>query len=101
MVDQGKNAYLPEIEPDGKLYFRRRQKGDRFEPLGSPGNKKVKDWMIDRKWSQVAKDTVPLIVNSNNQIMWIPGFPPAKEHSINSLSRKVIRLTYHQSSSLC
>lgn len=101
MVDQEKNAYLVEIEPDEKLYFRTRQRGDRFEPLGSPGNKKVKDWMIDRKWDQDAKDTVPLIVNSNDQIMWIPGFPPAKERSINSLPGKVIRLTYQQSSSLC
>ena len=101
MVDQEKNAYLIEIEPDEKLYFRRRQLGDRFEPLGSPGNKKVKDWMIDRKWDQDTKDTVPLIVNSDNKIMWIPGFPPAKERSVSNLSEKVIRLTYHQSSSLC
>mgnify|MGYP001167015675 FL=1 len=101
MVDQKKNAYLLQIEPDEKLYFRRRQRGDRFEPLGSPGSKKVKDWMIDRKWDQYVKETVPLIVNNNNQIMWIPGFPPAKERSINSSSGKVIRLTYHQSSSLC
>jgi tRNA(Ile)-lysidine synthase len=101
MVNQKKNAYLLQIEPDEKLYFRRRQRGDRFEPLGSPGSKKVKDWMIDRKWDQYVKETVPLIVNNNNQIIWIPGFPPAKERSINSSSGKVIRLTYHQSSSLC
>ena len=101
MVDQKKNAYLLQIEPNEKLYFRRRQRGDRFEPIGSPGKKKVKDWMIDRKWDQYAKETVPLIVNKNNQIMWIPGFPPAKECSINRPNGKVIRLTYHQSSSLC
>ncbi len=101
MVDQRKNAYLSLVELSEKFYFRQRQKGDRFDPLGSPGSKKVKDWMIDRQWPQDTKDRVPLIVNYANEIIWIPGFPPLKGRSINSHPEKVIRLTYTRSTSLC
>ena len=62
--------------------------------MGSPGSKKVSDLMIDRKWSESQKVETPVFVNSSNEIVWIPGFPPAEFTKVTPTDKWVIRLTY-------
>jgi tRNA(Ile)-lysidine synthase len=99
-VDQLKNAYVCSEDTLPELFMRSRSIGDRFTPLGAPGSKKVKDWMIDRNWSMEQKNRTPIVVNYIDQIVWIPGFPPAKNYAINGTVSQVIRLTYRESASL-
>lgn len=99
-VDQLKNAYICSEDTLPELFLRSRHAGDRFTPLGSPGSKKVKDWMIDRNWSMEQKNRTPIVVNRMDQIVWIPGFPPARNYAINGTASQVIRLTYRESASL-
>ena len=99
-VDQLKNAYIcSEVTPI-ELFLRNRRIGDRFTPLGAPGSKKVKDWMIDRNWPEEQKNRTPIVVDRTDQIVWIPGSPPAKNYAINGTVTQVIRLTYRESASL-
>ncbi|MDG1326558.1 MAG: tRNA lysidine(34) synthetase TilS [Opitutales bacterium] len=99
-VDQSENAFINfECSPI-ELFLRSRCTGDRFTPLGAPGSKKVKDWMIDRNWSNDRKNRTPIVVNSSGQIVWIPGFPPASNYAITGSVSQVIRLTYRESASL-
>ena len=100
-VDQCQNAYIATEQVSAGLFIRTRTKGDRFSPLGAPGTKKVKDWMIDRHWTKEKKARIPMIVNNSNQIVWIPGFPPAGNYSVSSGLTRVIRLTYNKTASLC
>jgi len=100
-VDQCQNAYISAEQVSAGLFIRSRIEGDRFSPLGAPGSKKVKDWMIDRHWTQEKKARTPMIVNNSNQIVWIPGFPPADNCSVSSGLPRVIRLTYNKTASLC
>ena len=80
-----------------KFFVRSRIAGDRFKPMGAPGNKKVSDWMIDRKWTEAQKSETPLFINQKNEIVWIPGFPPAEIYKVTSVDKWVIRLTYWHS----
>jgi len=55
----------------GKIYLRKRKEGDRFFPLGSPGQKKLKDFFIDQKIPQHLRDDL-WIVCDEEKIIWIP-----------------------------
>ena len=51
---------------------RNRRTGDRFHPLGAPGSKKLKEFLIDRKVPVDKRDRLPLLV-WNGEIVWIAG----------------------------
>ena len=51
---------------------RNRRPGDRFQPLGLPQPKKLKDFLIDRKIAAELRDRLPLLV-WNGEIVWIAG----------------------------
>ncbi len=55
------------------LTVRTRKPGDRFQPLGSQGLKKIKDFFIDNKVSVMERDTVPIVM-MNGEPIWIVGF---------------------------
>lgn len=55
------------------LTVRSRQPGDRMEPLGLKGTKKVKDMFIDEKMPLEARGRVPLVLDAAGRILWIPG----------------------------
>jgi tRNA(Ile)-lysidine synthase len=79
------------------LFIRSRKEGDMFRPLGSPGSKKLSDWMIDRKWSKAKKTNTPIFLNQKEEVIWIPGFAPAESAKVSKADLRVIRLTYQQS----
>lgn len=95
-VEQNQEAFLSSKKLDGHFYVRSRKDGDRFFPIGAPGNKKVSDWMIDRKWTQKQKIETPVLVDEHDKIQWIPGFPPSESAKVTKDDRWVIRLTYLQ-----
>ena len=95
-VDQNQETFLSAKKLGGHIYARSRKDGDNFLPLGAPGNKKVSDWMIDRKWSQKQKTETPVLVDEEDEILWIPGFPPSESAKVTKDDRRVIRLTYLQ-----
>jgi tRNA(Ile)-lysidine synthase len=54
------------------LTFRTRRPGDRFRPLGGRGEKKLKAWLIDRKFPRARRDGLWLLVSAGGEILWIP-----------------------------
>jgi len=76
------------------------QPGDRFQPLGAPGRKKLKDWFIDRHIPQAERKTLPLVLNASEEVIWVPGFPPAESCKIQPSTKKALRLTYQTTNPL-
>jgi tRNA(Ile)-lysidine synthase len=60
------------------LTVRSRIDGDRMEPLGLNGTKKVKDMFIDAKIPPSRRDVIPLVVDAKGQVLWIPGLRSSK-----------------------
>ncbi|MBR2712929.1 MAG: tRNA lysidine(34) synthetase TilS [Bacilli bacterium] len=60
------------------LYVRNRRDGDYIEVLNLNGKKKVKDIFIDSKIDNKLRDSYPLVVDSDDNIIWIPGIKKSK-----------------------
>jgi tRNA(Ile)-lysidine synthase len=56
------------------LAVRNRRPGDRFQPAGMLGTKKLQDFFVDRKVARQERDAVPLVVNEMDRIVWVAGY---------------------------
>jgi tRNA(Ile)-lysidine synthase len=57
----------------GPLVIRNFRHGDRFQPLGMSGHKKVKDLFIEKKAPLTTRAVLPLLV-MGGEILWLPGY---------------------------
>lgn len=71
---------IREVAP-ARFLVRNRRKGDRFHPLGAPGAKKLKDFLIDRKIAPELRDRLPLLV-WNDEIVWVAGVEVSNEFRV-------------------
>ena len=55
------------------LIVRHRRPGDRLQPLGAPGRKKVQDVLVDRKVPRDDRDRVPIVTTEQGEIVWVAG----------------------------
>ena len=60
------------------LYLRNKKEGDFIEVKGLNGKKKIKDIFIDSKISKEKRENYPLLVDSNDTILWIPNIKKSK-----------------------
>ena len=70
-VANSKNISLP-------LYLRNKKNGDTIEVKGLNGKKKIKDIFIDAKIPPDKRENYPLLVDSNDNILWIPFIKKSK-----------------------
>lgn len=57
----------------GNYYVRKWCKGDRIYPAGIGGSKKMSDVFVDKKVPQSERLNWPIVVNAQNEIVWVPG----------------------------
>jgi len=100
-VDPQFEAYISSDQSLEGIYVRSRKEGDLFQPLGTPGKKKLSDRMIDRKWSEIKKTETPIFLNHKGEILWVPGFPPSELNKVSASNEWVIHLTYQQLPTEC
>ena len=75
------------------LAVRSRKPGDRFRPLGMGGReKKLQDVLVDRKVAREARDSLPLVVDSADRIVWVVGESVAEDFRVTAASQAVIFL---------
>ena len=60
------------------LYVRTRKHGDRMSLKKINGSKRIKDIFIDAKIPLADRDTWPIVVDSCDKIIWIPGIKKSK-----------------------
>jgi tRNA(Ile)-lysidine synthase len=66
--------------------------GDRFQPLGMHGHKKVKDFFIERKLPLSVRATLPLLV-LGDEVMWIPGYARSEVGKVTAQTKVILNLT--------
>jgi tRNA(Ile)-lysidine synthase len=66
-----------------RFLVRNRRNGDRFQPLGLTGPKKLKDFLIDRKIAAEVRDRLPLLL-WNGEIVWIGGVEVSERFKVTT-----------------
>ena len=77
---------------DAPATVRSRRPGDRFHPLGAPGARKLKKFLIDRKAPFHERDRIPLVVASDGTIAWVPGYEVGESFRLTGSETQVVRL---------
>lgn len=73
------------------LSVRRRRRGDRFQPLGLGGTKKLQDFFVDAHVPRAERDAVPLVCGAGG-IAWVVGHRPAEWAKVTEATVRVLRL---------
>jgi tRNA(Ile)-lysidine synthase len=75
------------------LAVRSRRPGDRFKPIGMGGRgRKLQDFLVDRKIARTDRDTLPLVVDRDDRIVWIVGQSVAEDFRVTAPEKGVILL---------
>ncbi|HZB26562.1 MAG TPA: tRNA lysidine(34) synthetase TilS [Vicinamibacterales bacterium] len=75
------------------LAVRSRRPGDRFRPIGMGGRgRKLQDFLVDRKVARADRDALPLVVDSDDRIVWVVGHSVGEDFRVTSPSQGVILL---------
>ena len=73
------------------LCIRNPEPGDRFQPLGMQGSRKLQDILTDEKLPQAQRDKLP-IVTYENEIVWIPGYTISERWKVTSRDEPSLHL---------
>jgi len=87
----GERAYLDADLLPGPLLIRPRRPGDRFVPLGGPGTRKVKSFLIDRKIPLTDRGRIALVL-SGDRIAWVVGHAIDDRFKVTGTTRRVLVL---------
>ena len=74
------------------LAIRSRRLGDRFRPFGMEHRKKLQDFLVDRKIPREIRDSLPLVVDGEDRIVWVVGDSVAEDFRVTGASRGVLLL---------
>ena len=75
------------------LAVRSRRPGDRFRPAGLRGaGRKLQDFLVDRKVPREWRDSIPLVVDRDDKIVWVAGEGVAEDFRVTAPAKGVILL---------
>jgi len=80
-----------------RLHVRSRNEGDRIAVKGMIGSKKVKDIFIDEKIPQEERNSIPIVVDGDNNILWIAGIKRSKHALVSEKTKKFLNIVFHDS----
>ncbi|MGQ9921459.1 MAG: tRNA lysidine(34) synthetase TilS, partial [Desulfobacca sp.] len=74
------------------LKLRTWQPGDRLQPLGLNGTKKLQDLFVDAKIPRAQRPVIPILV-SGHEIVWVVGLRQAAVGKATPQTRRVLQVT--------
>lgn len=95
-IDLGMSTPLSEVVDEEKLIkplkLRTRKPGDIFFPLGALGPKKLKDFFIDLKVPKRLRKQIPLLVDTEDNIVWVVGFRISEAYKVDENTKHCLVL---------
>ena len=88
-----RKAFVKPSSETVPLIVRNRRQGDRFQPYGMRGTKKIKDFLIDAKVPRYERDSIPLLV-CGDEILWVIGYTTSESFKIQPDTRQCLYLRY-------
>lgn len=86
------SIYIDAEELIYPLKLRVWQEGDRFQPFGMRGEKKVSDFLIAEKVPVSQKKQIPILINGNGKVIWVCGLRADDRFKVKSNTKKIIIL---------
>lgn len=86
-----KEAWLDFDKLELPLFLRKKEKGDRFTPLGMEGSKKVKDFFIDLKVPSQKRERVPLLI-SKGKVVWVVGYRISECFKVDKETKRILKI---------
>ena len=86
-------AILDVDQSDPEIRIRARLRGDRFQPYGMTSERKLQDFLVDRKVPAVERDAIPLLF-IGGRLAWVVGHTVAHWAAVRSDSRHVLRVRF-------
>lgn len=92
--EDANEAFLDfETLPQG-LTVRSRRDGDRFYPLGAPGERKLSDVLIDRKIPKERRN-LPLLC-AGSEVYYAPGLTISEHAKVTPETREILHIIYYR-----
>jgi len=89
--DDSRTVYMDYARIAPPLTIRTPEPGDRIQPLGMSGMKKLKRYFIDRKIPLQIRRQVPLLTDSHS-VVWIIGQQLSERVKITDKTTKILRI---------
>ena len=77
------------------LLLRKWRKGDKIQPLGMKGSKKISDFLIEKKVPLFEKKNIYVLI-SNEDIIWVIGYVISEKVKIREKSKMYYHLLYQE-----
>ena len=87
-------AWMDAARLEWPLKIRSWQPGDRFQPLGLTGSKKLQDYFTDSKIGKHRRGQIPLLCDSQ-KICWIMGHRLDERVRVTAETRQILIVEYH------
>ena len=81
----GKSVLLSKKSVTGSLWVRKRLPGDRFMPIGMERDKKLKDFLVDRKIPRATRDRIPIVLDGKDNILWVGGIEISQKAALEGM----------------
>ncbi len=86
--DDRVRCYLDAGKLEFPLEVRHRKPGDKYQPLGLKGQKRLKELFQEKKIPVSERAHLPVFL-SGGKIIWVPGLPVAEEFKVTETTRAV------------
>jgi tRNA(Ile)-lysidine synthase len=74
------------------LYVRHWQPGDRVQPYGMSGSKKLQDVFVDQKVPRNLRRRWPVVVTADNQVVWVPTLASDRRYTTDQAKQAAAQL---------
>lgn len=89
-------AYLDADKIRFPLILRTWVTGDFFQPFGMKGDKKISDYLTDKKVSMIDKKNIKVVVGVNGDILWLVGHRINDNFKITSSTKTILLLSVNE-----
>jgi len=87
-----KIAYIAAEKIRFPLLLRKLKTGDRFQPFGMKGSKKISDFLIDKKFSLLEKEKT-WILESQGEIIWVVGHRIDERFKVENSDPEILKIS--------
>jgi tRNA(Ile)-lysidine synthase len=84
-------AFLDHQVLESPLRVRNFRPGDRFQPLGTKGSQKLKEFFIDHKIPRFERPAIPILL-SGETIAWVVGYRIDERFKVTEKTKKILRI---------